>query len=174
MNFLKKYTFLIIVLIVFQASAQVSYNNQTYKVKGSKIYIDNEEVTSKLSEIEKEQIYILKEDAINADKIARKIEKVEDKRKDDLKAAEKAKNKLEKKHKKSEKALKKHKKELKNKAKAQKKYSKAEAKLEDLEKKYTKLKRKGKLSVDEETKYLDKIESYKKKLAKAKKKLRKT
>lgn len=150
---------------------EIEKNGKLYKVKNERIFLDGKDVTETLKLEEKSAILKqansvseknrLKEIALKNEadtkKQAEKLEK-------EKKKAEKAQKKAEKKQKKAEKALKK-------KLKAQKKLDKATKKLESSQKKYNKLKGKGKLSPEDEAKWLDKLEGYREAIEKAKKKI---
>lgn len=124
-------------------SQKVVYANKEYKIKGEKIFFDGEDVSSTFSETERASIF-------------QKLK--------DQKAKEKA-------DKKTEKKIKKEEKELKAKENAQESYDAALVKVEKETAKYERLKRKGKLSPNDEVKWLDKIAKLKEKAAKKKRKL---
>jgi hypothetical protein len=154
--------FWIIVLFVtvgFIGTAQeVNVDGSLYSVKGKTILMNGEDVTPKLS-VEKQQ-EIMSAIGVKKTEIER-IKKEEEKAKKSKKDIEKA----EKNQKKAEKELKKH-------QKAQSNFEKAGKKHDVAIKKYEKLKKKGKLSPEDEGKWLKKIEKLKVSHEKAKKKLK--
>ncbi|MFD0990237.1 hypothetical protein ACFQ1R_09025 [Mariniflexile jejuense] len=142
----------------FSVQAQeVNVNGTTYKIKGKTILLDDADVTTTLSAEEQSGIW----EAFNKQKALDK----------EREAAEKAIKKAEKEQKKAEKRLKKAEKEIKAKEKAQSKFDDANDDYNDAIKKYEKLKRKGKLSPNDEAKWLEKIADLKEDIEKAKKKL---
>ena len=162
---------------VFYAQ-NISYNETTYTVKGEKIFQNNEEVTTSLTDLEKEAV--LSAHKVEANKVTKELEKKEkeaiksEKEKAKrIKAQEKKLKEVEKKQKKAEKKLKKAEKEAKKKVNAQKSLDKAENKFEKETKKFEKLKKRGKLSPVKEAKYLEKLEGLKDNVGKASKKLKK-
>ncbi|WP_204344230.1 hypothetical protein [Psychroserpens algicola] len=161
-----KYIIIIIVMAfsVTMNAQQVEKDGKTYEVKKDKIFLNGEDVTETLNL--EERAAILKQAATISEKMKmkEKAEKEAEKLEKDKKKAEKAQKKAEKEAKRAEKALKK-------KQKAQDKFEKANKKLKDAEKKYEKLKRKGKLSPNDELKWLDKLEGLREDVAKAKKKM---
>nr|WP_321232539.1 hypothetical protein [uncultured Psychroserpens sp.] len=150
---------------------QVEKDGKTYEVKKEKIFLDGKEITETLSLEEK--ALILKEAATisgkmkikeKAEKEAKKAQKASEKLEKDNKRAEKAQKRAERDAKKAEKALKK-------KQKAQNRYEKANKRLKVAQKKYDKLKKKGKLSPNDELKWIDKLEGMREDIAKAKKRM---
>lgn len=139
---------------------KVEVKGKTYEVKNDKIYLDGNEVTTILTPIEKEDIFkqaLQKREDLNAEKLSKKLEK-------EKKKAEKAQRKAEKEQKKVASALKKQER-LRN------DYKKAEERLKKAQSKYDRLKEKGKLSPNEEEKWLEKIETLTKRFNKTKKRL---
>lgn len=136
---------------------EVSVDGINYEVKDERILKNGIDATDDLSVELKEKINhaaIVKRGQI---KEAEKVEKR-------LKMAEKSQKSAEKKQKKAEKALKKKKKAQSDFQKSTKKYGSAQ-------KNYDKLKKKGKLSPEDEEKWLEKIDKFKAQSEKAKKKL---
>lgn len=133
---------------------EVISKGKVYEVKGKAIFQDGVDITSTLLIVERDPIYKALKSQLKDDK-----------------NAEKARKKLEKAAKKAEKAQKKAVKELKNKQKAQDKFNKANKKLEQNQNKFEKLKFKGKLSPNDEAKWLKKLEGYRKDLQKATRKI---
>jgi membrane carboxypeptidase/penicillin-binding protein len=139
----------------FAANAQqVISNGVAYEVKGKAIFKDGVDVTETLS-VEQQK----------------EIKSTLDKKLKEASKAEKAIKKAEKEAKKAEKAQKRAEKDLKLKQKAQDRFERASKNLSKNQEKYEKLKRKGKLSPNDEIKWLKKLEDYKEDLDKAKKKL---
>lgn len=139
--------------LAVQAQEVIS-NGQVYEVKGKAIFQDGVDITSTLQTEEKDKIFkIFNDESKN------------------LKAAEKARKKLEKSAKEAQKAQKKAEKALKKKQKAEDQFKKASKKLKEHQSKFDKLKAKGKLSPNDEAKWLKKLEGYKKDVEKAKRKI---
>lgn len=149
---------LFLLVNLFAFTQEVTFKGDVYTVKKEAIFKDDVEVTSSLSLDDQKAIkaeFEKKRAALEAAKTAE----------DKIKEAEKAQKKIEKKHAKAEKAL-------KQKEKAQTAFKKAEKKYDDALKKYKKLEKKGKLSPDDNHKWLEKIEKLKKDQEKAKRKLK--
>lgn len=137
------------------ANAQeVIKDGKIYEVKGKTIFQDDVDITSTLLSVEKNDIF----------KSAKQQLK-------EAKTAEKAQKKLEKAAKKANKAQKMAEKELDKKGKALGKFNKATQKLEQNQIKYDNLKSRGKLSPNDEAKWLKKLEGYRKELEKARRKI---
>jgi hypothetical protein len=152
-------TLLCLVFGFFVQAQEVEVNGTVYKVKGESIFKDKVNVSETLTMEEKNNIRTNLDEKIRLEK--------ETKLKDSaIKKAEKEQKKAENKHKSAEKALKK-------KEKAHADFEKTGKKYEDAIKKYEKLKDKGKLSPEDEGKWLKKIDNYKEAIEKAKKKLKK-
>jgi chromosome segregation ATPase len=151
------------VLVLFLAltltaqAQQVDYNGNTYKIKGKTILKDKEDVTNTLSVEDQTGIFeaLSKQKAIEAER----------------KEAEKAIKKAESEQKKAEKKQKKAEKELKAKEKAQSNFEDANDDYIKAISKYEKLKNRGKLSPNDEAKWLEKIQDLKEDIDKAKRKL---
>lgn len=137
-------------LVAFVNAQEVISNGKVYEVKGKSIFQDGVEITSSLLKGQKDHIF-----------------KTLKAQKKDAKRTENAKEKLEKSHKKAQKKLKK-------KQKAQRKFDKAAKRFEHNQEKYEKLKMRGKLSPNDEAKWLKALERYKKDLDKATKNLRRS
>ncbi|WP_405608462.1 hypothetical protein [Polaribacter sp. Asnod1-A03] len=154
---MKKTQFILSLIFIFLVSISyaqdVNYKNKTYTVKGKSIYLAKENITEKLNEDAKKEIFLANK--INVDK-AKKIAKDEKK----LKQAEKKAKKVEK--------------ALKTKAKAQNSLKKAKKKLNNAIKKHQSFKIKGDLSPNDSKKWLSKIEKYKNNVEKAEKRLAKS
>ena len=145
---------LLLICILFAVSAfsqKISYANKEYKIKGEKIFLDGKDVSDSFSAEEKVAIF----EKLKAQKEKIKREKKEEKK---LKKREKKVEKAEKEQKKQESAL--------------GDYDDAVDKLETAQAKFERLKRKGKLSPNEEVKWLDKIAKLKEKVSTKKKKLK--
>ena len=128
-----------------------------YEVKGKAIFKDGVNITETLTKEQKEDIlttFQKKED------ILKETEK-----------AEKELRKAEKSQRKAVKEMKKAEKELKTRERAQSKFEDANDDYNDAVKKYEKLKKKGKLSPNDEAKWLKKIEDLKEDIKKAKRKI---
>jgi len=166
--------------ITLSAQAQeVDFNGTTYKVKGKTILQDGVDVTGTLSVNEQIGIREALRNQKALDEQQQKAEKaLIDERKradkaleDERKRAERVVKKAESDLKNAEKKQKKAEKELKARDKAQSNYEKAGNKYNDAIKKYEKLKRKGKLSPNDEAKWLEKIDNLNEDISKAKRKL---
>ncbi|WP_178990770.1 hypothetical protein [Winogradskyella schleiferi] len=160
--------YIILLILTFSLSSfaqKIESDGKTYEVKDEKIFLEGKDVTETLTDEEKK--FILKEAIVISDKM--KLEDI--KRKEAAEKLEKEAKKAEKAQKKAERELKKAEKELKKKEKLQSNFEKAERNLEKSQSKYEKLKRKGKLSPEDERKWLDKLEKLTIKLKKAKGKL---
>ncbi|MEZ4840153.1 MAG: hypothetical protein R2821_01180 [Flavobacteriaceae bacterium] len=158
---MKKTKFLLLLFVLFFVSVahaqKVEHEGKEYKVKGSKILLNDEDVTTQLTEEQQKEI---------KRKLKEKLDKEEK-----IKKAEKAQKKSEKKQKAAEKQQKKAEKEVKKHAKAQDNFSDAKKKYDKEFKKYQKLKSKGKLSPEDEVKWLKKLEGLQKKIDKTERKL---
>jgi len=159
----------IIILLAFTFSISINAqevvkDGKTYEVKKEKIFLDGKEVTETLSIEDKTEIMKQASRISEKMKLQEKAEKEAKKLEKETKKAEKAQKKAEKEQKRAEKALKK-------KEKAQSKFEKAGKKYKAAQKKYEKLKKKGKLSPQDEVKWLEKLEKLKENLDKAKRKL---
>lgn len=175
----------LVVLVLFlgmnlSAQAQeVNYNGITYKLKGKTISQNGADVTASLSVNEQIGIREALRQQKAIDDQQQKAEKaliLDRKRTDkaldeERKRAEKIVKKAESDLKDAEKKQKKAEKELKARDKAQSEYEKAGNKYNDAIKKYEKLKRKGKLSPNDEAKWLEKIDNLNKDIDKARRKL---
>ena len=150
-------SFFLLLIVTILSAQEVNHNNKIYKVKNTKIYFQDQEVTAELAQNEKELIF---------SKAKKKIEEEKE-----LKAINNKQKQAEKKQKKAETKQKKAEKELKKQEQVQKKYQNAERDYKKTFNKYEKLKRKGKLSPQAEQNWLEKINKQKSKLEKAKKKL---
>ena len=137
---------------------QIEHEGKEYRVKGEKIFLNGVEVTADLSA--DEQLVI-------KNKLKNKI--ATDNK---IKSAEKAENKAENKQKKAEKKQKQAEKDLKKREKIQKNYKNAQQRYSDAQNKYEKLKKRGKLSPDDEAKWLKKLENLKENLDKNEKRLK--
>lgn len=129
---------------------EVISNGQVYEVKGKEIFKDGVDITSTLLTDEKDHIFKTLKNQVK-----------------ESQNAENARKKLEKTAKNSEKAQNKATKALNQKQKAQDKFTKATKTLEQNQEKFEKLKFRGKLSPNDEAKWLKKLEGYKKDLQKA-------
>ena len=152
--------FLSLALIIFTLTTkaqEVTQNGTVYKVKGKTILKEGVDVTNTLSVEDQTKIKeaLLKQKALDKERSE----------------AEKAIKKAERDQKKAEKKQKQAEKDLKARQKAQSKFEKAGKDYSNNSNKYEKLKGKGKLSPNEEAKWLKKLEDLKNDLEKAKKKL---
>ena len=138
-------------LAVSAFSQKVTYANKEYKIKGEKIYFEGKDVSASFSEEDKIALF----QKLKAQKEKNKEEKKE------AKKAKKEKNKV----KKAEKEQKKQENVLDD-------YDDVVDKLETTQAKFERLKRKGKLSPNDEVKWLDKIAKLKEKVSAKKKKLK--
>lgn len=168
-----KYIVLIfIVMFSISLNAQdIEKDGKVYQVKNERIFLDGKDVTDTFSLEDKAAI--MKQATMLSEKMKLKeaAEKLEKKKVKTAEKLEKDKKKAEKAQKKAEKEQKRAEKALKKKQKAQNNFEKATKKLESSQKKYDKLKRKGKLSPQDEVKWLEKLEGYREAIEKAKKKL---
>ncbi|MBC3756946.1 hypothetical protein H7U19_00925 [Hyunsoonleella sp. SJ7] len=157
-NILRLLLLVIFLMIGVSIKAQeIKVNEVVYEVKKDLIFKDGADVTNTLTPEEKTKIRSAFE--------KRKLQMGETERVEkQLEKAEKEQKKAEKKQKQAEKALKK-------KQKAQSNFEKATKKHEVATKKYEKLKKKGKLSPQDEQKWLEKIEKLNTNLAKTKRRL---
>lgn len=137
---------------------EINYNGTIYTVKGDSILKEGVDVTYKLSAEEQQQI----KSAFNEKKL---LEKASEKKGKELKKAEKKQKQAEKKQRKAEKAL-------KQKQKAQSNFDKSAKKHKQAIAKYDRLKNKGKLSPEDEAKWLKKIEKLNEAHKKAQKRLK--
>lgn len=162
---MKYYSLLLVLLLTLTCFAQsVEKDGKIYEVKKEKIFLGDTDVTETLSIEEKQDI--LKQVAIISDKI-----KAQQKAEKATKKLEKEKKKAEKSQKKAKKAQKKAEKELEKREKLQNNFEKAQSNLKKAQSKYNKLKSKGKLSPNDEIKWLEKLKKLTSKLEKTKSKL---
>ena len=139
---------------------KISHEGKEYHIKGEKIFMNGVDVTNDLTPFDQNFLKSKLRLKISDEKKAKKLEK------ENKKALQKQK-KAEKKQKKAEK-------ELKQMQNAQDSYESAQKKFEQAQRKYEKLKKKGKLSPEEEVKWLDKIDKLREKVDKKEKKLKKS
>lgn len=133
---------------------QVIHNGKIHEVKGKVIFHEGEDITSSLHTDERESIFKKLKKQLKEDKNA---EKAINQRENDIKKAQKSQSKAEK--------------ALKQKQKANDKFNMASKKLNQNQDKYQKLKDKGKLSPNDEAKWLKKLEGFKKDVEKSRRKL---
>ena len=165
MKKLKYYSVLICLFLVGYAHSQeVVYKDVTYTVKKGLIYENGYDVTSTLSLEDQNKIKSVYRSNVAELKKQEEAEKR-------LKNQEKGRKKAEKKQREAEKKLKKIEKKLRNKEKAEKAVEQAQSNLEDAQNKYEKLSKKGKLSPNDDAKWLEKIKKLGDRLNSAKKKL---
>ena len=144
--------------LTFSTQAQeINYNGTIYKIKGKTILQEKTDVTATLSAEEQSGIW----DVFNKQKALDK-ERAETAKA--IKKAEKEKKNAEKKQKQAEK-------ELKAKQKAQSKFNTANDDYNKAIKKFEKLKDKGKLSPNNEEKWLKKIDNLNRTVEKSRRKL---
>lgn len=167
--------FVVVVLFLgFGNSVQaqeIIYGGVTYKVKGNTILRDKENVTNTLSLEDQigimqavEHQKVLKKEQEIAEKVLKDAEREQKAAEKKIKDAEKAQRAAEKKQKAAEN-------ELKQKQKAQSRFEDAGDDYKDAVKKYERLRDKGKLSPNDEEKWLKKINDLKEDIDKAKRKL---
>jgi len=157
-------TVLFMAATLFIQAQTVIKDGKTYTIKKEKIFLDGNEVTSTLSEALKTEIIG------KAATISEQL-KADTKAKKEADQLDKANKKAEKALKKAEKARKKAEKALEQNQNAQDKLNRTSAKLQDAKAKYQKKKKKGKLSPNDDSKWLKKIKDLEDDMAKAKKKL---
>lgn len=133
---------------------QVIHEGKIHEVKGKAIFHDGVDITSTLHTDERESIFKNLKNQLKEEK-----------------NVEKARKKQEKAVKKAEKAQKKAEKALKQKQKAQDNVNKATRKFDQQQEKYQKLKNSGKLSPNDDAKWLKKLNGYKNDIEKARTKL---
>jgi hypothetical protein len=136
---------------------EIDINGTIYTVKKEAIFKNGMDVTETLTLEERKEIKANLEEKIRQEKAKEETEKK-------IEKAEKEQKRAENKQKKAEKALKKREKEHSN-------FEKSVKKHEDAISKYEKLKRKGKLSPEDEGKWLKKIDKLKEANEKAQRKL---
>jgi len=176
--------FLVVLVLFFgitlsTQAQEVNFNEKIYKVKGKAISQNGADVTASLSVNEQigirealRQQKAIDDQQQKAEKALMADRKRADKALDEeRKRAEKVVKKAESDLKNAEKKQKKAEKELKARDKAQSNYEKAGNKYNDAIEKYEKLKRKGKLSPNDEAKWLEKIDNLNKDIDKARRKL---
>lgn len=137
------------------------------KLEAEKVKKAEAQAKLEAEKVKKEEEKVLKD----AERAKKEEEKALKKKEDVAKKLEKENKKAIKAQKKAEKAQKKAEKAIKKKEKLQKNFEKAESSLEKGQKKYEKLKGKGKLSPEDEKKWLEKLEKLSEKVTKAKRKL---
>ena len=161
-----KYLVLIFVVMFSMTinAQEVQKDGKLYQVKNERIFLEGKDITETLTPENKTAILNKASRITEKMKLEEIALKESEKLEKEKKKAEKSAKKAEKKQKKAEKALKKQ-------QKAQKRLDKATKKLKSSQKKYDKLKRKGKLSPEDEAKWLKKIAGYREAIEKAKKKI---
>ena len=161
---------LFVVVVVFLGFAlgaqaqEVTYGGVTYKVKGKTILRDKENVTNSLSIEDQTEIRA----ALERQKAMQKERELAEKQ---IKKIEKDQKEAEKRIKQAEKRQKAAEKELKEKEKAQSKFENATKDYNKAIDKYERLRDKGKLSPNDEEKWLKKIDDLKEDIEKARRKL---
>ena len=155
-------TICLLFFIISVTAQKVEYQGKEYKIKKDLIFLDGVDVTPNLTVSEQTAI---------KDSLKRQIalEKAEA----EQKKAEKERKKAEKKQKQAEKAQKKAENEVKKREKAQSNLAKSQKKYKRDTEKYENLKTKGKLSPEDEGKWLKKLNKQKENIEKAEKKVRK-
>ena len=151
-------------VVGFAYGQEVDYKGATYTVKKGLIYAEGYDVTSTLSLEDQTQIKSIYRSNVAELKKQEEAEKR-------LKNQEKGRKKAEKKQKEAEKKLKKIEKQLQRKEKAEKAVQRAQSNLEDAQNKYEKLSKRGKLSPNDEAKWLEKIKKLGDRVNSAKNKL---
>lgn len=160
MTLIKIFSVLTLLFSMSITAQEVTHGGSVYLVKGNSIFKNNIDVTETLSEAEQNQIKGKLDEQLKKEK---RIKKAENEQK-----------KAEKRQKQAEKKLKKAKRELKQKQKAERNFEKAQSNYEQSQKKFSRLKSKGKLSPDDESKWIRKIENQKEQLTKAKRRLKRS
>ncbi len=157
-----KIAFLLFITVIgTSVSAQkVTVNSVHYEIVKDEIFKNGIKITDSLSPEERSNIMT----ALKEKQLQLEVEEETQKR---LERAEKEQQKAIKRQKQAEKAL-------KRKQKAQSNFDKATKRHNVANKKYLKLKKKGKLSPEDEAKWLEKIEKLNTNLAKAQRKLKKS
>ncbi|WP_111706896.1 hypothetical protein [Lutibacter citreus] len=149
------FVFLFVFTIV--QAQKVEFNGVKYMVKKNAIFVDKLDVTNTLSQEKQVNIKNRLSEQISAEKKLDEAKKAQ-------RNAEKAQKKAEKKQKKAEN-------KIKEKEKLKKNYTDAKEKYKKELKRHDKLRDKGKLSIEDETKWQEKLKGYQKKIDKAKRKL---
>jgi len=160
---MQKIIFLTISLILMTnmvLAQKISHEGKEYNIKGDKIFLNGVEVTNDLSSFDQNFLKSKLRLKLSDEKKAKKLEK-------ERKTAINKQKRAEKKQKKAEK-------ELKQKQNAQDNFESAQKKFEQAQRKYEKLKKKGKLSPEDEVKWLDKIDKLRGKVDKKEKQLKKS
>ena len=139
---------------------KISHEGKDYHIKGDKIFMNGVEITNDLSPLERNVLKTKLKLKLSDEKKAKKLEK-------ERKTAIQKQKKAEKKQKKAEK-------ELKQMQNAQDNFESAQKKYEQAQRKYEKLKKKGKLSPEDEVKWLDKIDRLRENVDKRERRLKKT
>ncbi len=147
-------------------------NGENYRIENETIFKDGKDITNTLSQEERVKIkealrehQQIQQKAMSDKLEANNVQKTQ-------KRLENRQKKTEKKQKKAEKKQKNVEKKLKQKVKAQDRYDKLSKQLEKSQKKYDKLNKKGKLSPEENAKWLEKIKKQKSRLTKAEKRMK--
>ena len=148
----------------FSNAQEVERNGKKYIVKKDRILQDGNDVTSTFS---------LEEQSKIKDEFSRLVEEIKLKEKEEkrFKKAEKDQKNAEKDRKRAESKQKKAEKELKQAQRINSNYEKAKKNYTQAQSKYERLKERGKLSPNDEAKWLKKLESLTEKLKKAEKRL---
>lgn len=166
----------------YMNAQEVEHEGVKYEIKGKSIFQDGKDVTSTLSIEKKKDLFTILEkykasfeEAAAAKKLVaqeqKEAEKAASKLAKEQKEAEKTLKDAQKAQKRAQKEQKTAEKELKAKQRAQDNFEKATRKLEQNQTKYEKLKNKGKLSPNDDEKWLKSLNKYKKKVESARKKL---
>lgn len=140
------------------SAQQIEFKGKKYQVKGDIILLDGVDVTNSFTTA---QQITLQNKLKNKIILEKKIKK-----------AEKAEKKAVSKQKKAEKKQKHAEKDLNKRVKIQKNYEISKKKYKQSQKKYKKLKNRGKLSLEDESKWLNKIEKSKERMNKNEKRLK--
>ena len=160
---MKKIIFLTVSLFLLAnmlLAQKISHEGKEYKIKVDKIFMNGVDVTNDVSSFDQNFLKTKLKLKISDEKKAKKLEK-------ERKKAIQKQKKAEKKQRKAEK-------ELKQKQNAQDNFESAQKKYEQAQRKYEKLKKKGKLSPEDELKWLDKIDRLRENIDKKEKRLKKT
>ena len=150
-------TLIIILLgIGFTFAQEVTLDDKKYQVDDKTIWSNGTDVTNVLNEEQQQKIFDLAEVKRKELKQIELEQKASEKSKKQAEKQSKQLKKLEKQQKKTQKALKKKENVIAKKAKAEKQLTKAEKEAKKVQSKYEKLSKKGKLSTEDEAKWLKK------------------
>jgi len=158
MRILKITGLLLCLGVSFVTAQEVDYNNEIYTVKNNKVYKAGEEQTEQLTNAAKEEIITRFNRLKEQEEAVKKVEREQEKAKRKQKIAEKK--------------LKKEKAKAKKIEKARTNLKKAESKLEKEQKRFASLQKKGKIELDDLSKWDEKLLKLKEKVTKAQRRLK--